>query len=444
VADADAFLALAARAGLARSGAVTPEMDLASHTAVERLAALLVLRESRDPRACGQLEQFLRDPDSAVRFAAIQWVGEERLAEFRRPLEEALRAGPATSRLFGGYLAALERVAGTVRTPADEWGLDEYIVKALDDPATSSEVLRWSLRMLPADHKALSFVRIEQFIAGDDLPLRLEAVRSLRDSRHTQRGRMLARIAARDEYPLELRAEAIVGLAPFEPDQKALLLRLAQRPQPILRNEALRSLAGSAFTLDERRLLESLPGDDASRELAARVLRPDQPLERPAADDLAGWLKLLDTSAAAEGDPAAGERIFFHARLAGCSKCHQMLGRGARVGPELTATASRLARERLVESIVRPGKEIAPHFASWLVRTTSGKTITGVLVNELATGEQTYADAEGKFVELKPAEIEARKIQSTSIMPDGLARQLTVQEFRDLLAYLQSAAREAK
>ena len=72
--------------------------------------------------------------------------------------------------------------------------------------------------------------------------------------------------------------------------------------------------------------------------------------------------------------------------------------------------------------------------------TTDGKSLSGMLVKELATGEQTYADSKGELFELAPADVESRKAQSTSIMPDGLAQQLTVQEFRDLLAYLQSVA----
>ena len=87
---------------------------------------------------------------------------------------------------------------------------------------------------------------------------------------------------------------------------------------------------------------------------------------------------------------------------------------------------------------MRPGKEIAPQFTSWAIVTTSGKTLVGMLVKEEATGEQTYADAKGELTRFETGEIETRTIQPTSIMPDGLAAQLTVQEFRDLLAYLQS------
>ena len=291
-----------------------------------------MLRETRNPLGLTWLPRFLHDPDTAIRFAAIQWVGEERLTQFRQQLEDALSAGPATSRLFGGYLAALERLDGVVRVPSDEWALDQYIVRALDDPQTPAEVVRWSLRMLPPDHKALSFERLEKLIAGDNPGLRLEAVRTIRDGQLAERARMLAQIAGGSDYPLLLRAEAIVGLTPADDAQKALLLTLARSDQAVLRDEALRSLRGGAFSDAERQEIEAAGTDDASRELVARVLHPDVPLVRPASDDLAAWLSLLGGPEGTAGDAAAGERVFFHARSAGCARCHQMYGRGRASG----------------------------------------------------------------------------------------------------------------
>ncbi|MEX2113486.1 MAG: PVC-type heme-binding CxxCH protein [Pirellulales bacterium] len=443
VSDLDAFVAEAARVGLEKCKAVTPDIELTGLMPQERLAALLVLRESGDPRARQAVPRFLQDSDTAVRFAAIQWVGEERLTEFRPELQTALTAGPATSRLFGGYLAALERLDGVVREPSDEWALDQYIVRALDDSATPPEVLRWSLRMLRPDHEALTLTRLEQFLASDETQLQLEAVRSMRDGHLAVRAVALSRIAGSDEYSDSLRAEAIVGLSHADAQQRALLIQLAKSGEPILRNEALRSLRGGVFSVDERQRLAEVAKQTDARELVERVLKPEAPFSRPKPEDLDGWLKLLDDREGRPGDAAAGERIFFHRGAAGCARCHQMVGRGARIGPELTATTSRLTRDRLVESIVRPSKEIAPHFATWLVGTSSGKPLVGMLVRELATGEQTYVDSNGELHEFKPGEIETRQPQSTSIMPDGLAAQLTIQEFRDLLAFLQSPSAES-
>src|SRR5262249_31154311 len=151
--------------------------------------------------------------------------------------------------------------------------------------------------------------------------------------------------------------------------------------------------------------------------------------------DVDAWLSLLH---AVPGDPAAGERIFFHRQSAACARCHQIGGRGARVGPELTATTGTLSERRLVEAIVHPAREIAPPFVARTLGTTHGRALSGVVVHEEATGEQTYADQEGKLTVLKPAEIESRKPLATSIMPEGLPSQMTVQEFRDLLAFLRA------
>ncbi len=295
--------------------------------------------------------------------------------------------------------------------------------------------------MLRPDHKSLSFLRLEQFLAGKDPQLQLEAVRSLRDSQHAQRAAMLCKIAAGEQFSPTMRAEAIMGLDPENAEQRTLLFQLAENSAPMLRDEALRALRGTVCSAEERSALAKLSTDDATRELVARILMPDTRAERPAADDLAGWLALID---AVPGDAAAGERIFFQTRAAGCARCHQMLGRGARIGPELTATTGSLAKSRLVESILRPAKEVAPHFATWLVTDKSGKTVSGMLVKELATGEQTYADQKGELHEFATGEIENRKLQSTSIMPEGLAEQLTLTELRDLLAYLQSPTGEKK
>jgi putative membrane-bound dehydrogenase-like protein len=439
VSDRDAFVAEAARAGLARSGALSVEGDFSKRPPAERLAAVLILRESHDPRGLSLLPQFLRDPDVSVRFAAVQWVGEERLVDFRQPLVDALSAGPASGRLFSGYLAAIERLEGVVREPADEWAADEYIVRALDDPKTTPEVRRWSLRMLRTDHPALTIARLSEFLTSGDPALQLEAVRSLCDSPHAGRIQALEKVAADPKCPLRLRAEAVVGLSGDDPSSRALLLQLMAGGNRALRNESLRSLRGAKLDSSQRQALESLAGDEESRELVARVLEPATVVARPAADDLAGWIRLLATSDGQRAaDPEAGARIFFHQRSVGCSKCHQMEGRGARVGPELTAAGGTLTTLRLIESIVRPGKEVAPRFAAWQIVTSSGKTLVGMLVKELATGEQTYCDDKGQLFELKPGDIETRIIQANSIMPDGLANQLSVQELRDLLAYLQA------
>jgi putative heme-binding domain-containing protein len=249
---------------------------------------------------------------------------------------------------------------------------------------------------------------------------------------------LLAQIAASQNNSANLRAEAIVGLAPDESKTRQLLVSLAGEQEPMVSHEALRSLRGCQLEAAEREALARIGArDETTAELVARVLEPDR-LPALAADDVAGWLEALrGTSGRIEGDARAGERVFFQ-RSATCSRCHQIAGRGGTIGPELTAASGALAEQRLVESILRPSSEIAPQFVSWTVVTTDGKSLVGALVHQEPTGEQTYADREGHLAVLSPAEIESRRPNGASIMPEGLASQLTLQELRDLVTYLRS------
>ena len=54
-----------------------------------------------------------------------------------------------------------------------------------------------------------------------------------------------------------------------------------------------------------------------------------------------------------------------------------------------------------------------------------------------ADDSERYADPTGKVFSLKPITIESRQPLANSLMPENLQKQMTVQEFRDLLAFLQ-------
>ena len=153
------------------------------------------------------------------------------------------------------------------------------------------------------------------------------------------------------------------------------------------------------------------------------------PRRRPPSDE---WLARLEGPA----DPSAGERVFFHSKGPGCYRCHEVDGRGGHAGPDLTTLASTTDRRRLVESIVAPSREIAPQFVSWSVARTDGTVFTGILLEQSPDGSLVFADAEGRRIAVKPEEIAERKPQKTSIMPEDLPHLMTLQEMRDLIAFL--------
>ncbi len=438
----DPFIQEAARLGLRRSLTIDQLIALAAVkdlAASRRLGLLLILRDSGRPETVALIPEFLADPDPLIRFAAIQWVGEHRLKQFRPQLLAGLASGTASKSLFEATLAALEQLDGNTRGPKGEVAGEEYIVDLLNDPRTSSRVLERGLRMLRPGHPALTFDRLRRLATGSDGAVAIEAVRSLSQSSIPARFAFLSKLVLDRSTPLPLRAEAIAGLADDAINQRPTLLTLATDQQAELRREALRDLRGISLTEQEYSALRAASrGDVATLELFDSLAAAGGSAARatgsglPSAVDVDAWLGLLDGPA----DPSAGERVFFHPKGPGCYRCHQVNGRGGRAGPDLSILAVGMNRRRLLESILTPSKEIAPQFVAWSVARTDGTVFTGILFEQTPDGSLVFADAQGQLVALKLDEIVERKPQTTSIMPDNLAQTMTLQDFRDLVAFL--------
>ena len=440
----DPFLQQAAREGLKRSLPFTAMMDLAGDPVpAHRLGVLLILRDSDRPEARPLVQRFLEDPDPTIRFAAIQWVGEQRLADYRPQLLRGLSSGNTTREVFEGTLAALEMLDAKRRSPLEEVSGDDYIAALLTDPQTPDAAVRRGLRLLRPDHPVLSVARIGRLLASPDESIRLEAVRTLGAGPLQQRFAMLGEIADDPRESLPLRAWAVVGLADDAVAQRKRLLALSESGQPQLRREAIRSSRGISLTGPERTAMaEASRGDEESLALlktlqsqSSRTLGDaGSPVDAslPPKTNLEAWLTRLEGPADAE----AGERVFFHSKGPGCYRCHQVDGCGGRAGPDLSRLAKGMDRRRLVQSILQPSLEIAPQFVAWSVAKTDGTVFAGVLVGESPEGKLSFADSEGRLIDVKPSEIEERKPQAISIMPDNVAQNLTTQEFRDLVAFL--------
>jgi hypothetical protein len=203
----------------------------------------------------------------------------------------------------------------------------------------------------------------------------------------------------------------------------------AQAKHDILSHEAWRMLVGTPLSPADRVVLGEQP---TVTNMMARVLKPESLPVPPSPKELDVWQRLT----AGEGDPAVGERIFFHPKVASCSKCHEYKGRGGRIGPDLSTVAKSMTRERLLQSIVDPSREIAPQFTPWVIQANDGTVKTGMYVGEEVDGTVRYADTEGKIFKLHPRDVEDKKASEKSIMPEGLATTLAPQEIRDLLAFL--------
>jgi putative heme-binding domain-containing protein len=231
-----------------------------------------------------------------------------------------------------------------------------------------------------------------------------------------------------------MRCEAILGLSPGNGDDRKLLFQLAGSDQAEVADEALRAIRGFDLEPEEREQLTALAAklEGPHKELAERALLRNPPKDLPKHEDIATWLKLAE----GEGNSQAGERIFYHLRVGGCFRCHEFEGRGYTVGPDLSTIGRSMTRERLVQSLVDPSREIAPQFTNWSILTTDGEVLTGIQVGDEVDGRMRFADTNGRVFHVHPDKIDQRRPSNQSIMPEGLIDNLTAQELRDLVAFL--------
>ena len=157
--------------------------------------------------------------------------------------------------------------------------------------------------------------------------------------------------------------------------------------------------------------------------------------ERPAAESVINY---EGAGADGKGSSDSGRRAFFHVHGAGCYKCHSIGGRGGQVGPDLTVIARTMNRPKLAQSILYPGKEISPQFTQWAVETVSGKVISGMMLGEEVNGDLRIGDNQGQIHLVPFREIASRTPMTTSVMPERLHELMTLSEFSDLLAFLET------
>lgn len=330
---------------------------------------------------------------------------------------DALRSAIGHSSLAVRVQAA--RTAGLWRTAA----LDEVLLRLVDDDRVPSELRLEALRAAVPRHPGLSplaFSFLLQQLNSERAPLsRLAAAEVLSRCRLTDL-EMTPLLAA-------LRSNALVSPTVMLPP----LLAVSEETIP-----AVFEYISQAVRRGWR------PTQTEFDRIRARI--PDS--LRNEADALAEFLK---TEKAAEssrltafepllkgGDESRGRAIFRGSKVA-CAACHRIGEQGGSVGPDLTKVGDIRAGRDLIESIVYPSSTFAQGYESYFVLLKDGRDASGILVRQepdvLALRDSSGADQlfrKGEVVELQR--------RATSIMPEGLENAMTADEFRDLLAYLQS------
>jgi putative membrane-bound dehydrogenase-like protein len=389
----DSYLSDAALTALARLPWTVAELK--KLPATDRVWAFVALHRA-DLNDEKWVRAFVAETDPEMRFECLRWIADAVLTKFMPEVEAMLSDPTLDFRLFEAVLATWNTLRGE---PGAGVTNPEVLVERITNPKTPARLKGYALRLVPATHKALTVPLLNELLAAGDDVLTLEVVRTLAARKAS------AEVAADEKRSPQLRAEAILGV-----EDTALLHKLAKSDNATIRDEARRGLR---FTEHDQSFTMSTA--------------------RPAFDDTAAWLKMLD-ALPGTADVEAGRRLFFHPKVALCASCHRQSGRGNVVGPDLTLIAQQGDRAAILRSILEPHREVAPQFYPSLVKLRNGTEFTGILLR--SSSSEVFRDLTGKERSFPEADVISRTEIKMSLMPPGLVMSLTDAELRDLLAFL--------
>lgn len=134
-----------------------------------------------------------------------------------------------------------------------------------------------------------------------------------------------------------------------------------------------------------------------------------------------------------DGDPIEGMRIFQKA----CAQCHKIYGEGREVGPDITVNG-RDGIDQILSNVLDPNLTIGSGYIAWTVWTVDEEIHTGILVEN--SDDRVVLKLEGDEQAVIPRSEVADMAESrVSLMPERLEEGMTDQQFRDLIAFLQTS-----
>jgi len=167
-------------------------------------------------------------------------------------------------------------------------------------------------------------------------------------------------------------------------------------------------------------------GDAELRDRAAQLVRNARGNRREIVRRYQESLRL-------DGDAPRGRQVFQKI----CAACHRVEGAGHAIGPSLAAARDRGA-ESILMNVLAPNAEVNPQYINYVVVTKDGRTLTGIIVEETASGV-TLVRADDARDAIARIDIESMRSTGLSLMPEGVERDIDPQGMADLLAYIRSS-----
>ncbi|MDA7914942.1 c-type cytochrome [bacterium] len=290
----------------------------------------------------------------------------------------------------------------------------ERALATVDDPNADVEARRTSLRSLLAQQNDQVSIKLE--ILLDDPAIRLDAIRGYASIENASAPKIL--LGRYTKFDESMRRAAIETLATRK--GYAIELLNAIESGKIAREDIPAHVARSLDVLLGKRFV--------------KVFGEVEDLSADRVKLLAKYKAMCSPEAMEKADASRGRAVFKRT----CASCHLMYGQGGKIGPDLTGS-NRANLDYILLNSVDPSYDVPEGYKMVLIQTVDGRLINGVVAEEDAR-RIVLKTVEQPQVVIAKEDIEARKVSSKSMMPDGQLEQMKPQEMLDLIKYLRTTA----
>ncbi len=348
--------------------------------------------------------------------------------------------------LFKAIQQGTQERGGKLSADARQWGegLAKDLLAAKDADSIQAGAELAGSQQMASMRGALVTLAQKKELPEAQRQATIDALMAINSKGHLD---LLGLILSDASEPLPLREHVAQTLAATNQTQAhaELLKALAVAPAG-LQNTIAGALAGSRQGAEK--LVEAVAAGKASarllQESAVHVQLDKYPKLKERVTTLTKGMQPADQRlqeiinkrragfAAAKADATAGVKVYEK----NCGICHQLGGKGAKVGPQLDGIGVR-GIDRLLEDIIDPNRNVDQAFRASTLTLKSGKFVSGLVLRE--EGEVVVlADNQGKEVRVPKNTIEERSVSQLSPMPANLVDQIPEADFYNLLAYLLS------
>lgn len=360
-------------------------------------------------------------------------------------------------------LALLVQTLDTIEDPAVQTALLQGMLNGLDGRRNVPAPVAWAkvgTKLAKSDNAQVRELASQlSQIFGDEAAMRralatvqdrsnqIDARRRALHSLLSQKNESVSALLEKMLDESELRLDAIRGYAAIENDRAPdiLLARYIKWPSEYRKAiiETLATRRKYAESLLAAIIAKKIPRADIPSHVArslsvilgdsfVKVYGDVRQLSVDRTKQINHYKNLLSSPDFDNADPASGRLVFKKT----CAACHVLYETGGKIGPDLTGS-NRANLDYILLNSIDPSYDVPLGYKMVIIQTVDGRVLNGVIAEENAQRIVLKTVQQPTVVILK-SDIEARKISSKSMMPDGQLDKLKPQEVMDLIKYLQT------